>query len=424
MQARNALSGFQLFVYCSGGLAMNLTNLVLSQWLYERYVVGGVLGITSFSLILLAGRITDGVSDPFIAYWTDNSWTRWGRRTPFLVLATLPLAAVCFLLWVPPEHASHSVRIVYAAGVCQCYFLLYGLVVTPYLALLPEIASSPSVRLNLTTGQGIATLVGTLLFALSGFIIQKFGYPVLGFVLAIAVLFSFYPTTMVISEPSHSEHSKGSLSDLFRWIWEVLTNRDFLPLLISTSLYWFALNLLLMLVPRWVETRLAMSKEAVTWIMLPFITINLLGFFLFNWFAKRIGKFVALVCVFALSAVAFALFGWSDRLGLPVTPLVCAQLVAALAGLPVAGFGVLAFALLADVIDADAARTGIRREAIYFGVQAILQKSMIGLSVVIFTLLQHSAGTSGLGWTGLLAGLCCLLGLICFFTYRLKGSSR
>jgi Na+/melibiose symporter-like transporter len=99
-----------------------------------------------------------------------------------------------------------------AAGVCQCYFLLYGLVVTPYLALLPEIASSPSVRLNLTTGQGIATLVGTLLFALSGFIIQKFGYPVLGFVLAIAVLFSFYPTTLVISEPSHSEHSKGSLS--------------------------------------------------------------------------------------------------------------------------------------------------------------------------------------------------------------------
>jgi glycoside/pentoside/hexuronide:cation symporter, GPH family len=157
--------------------------------------------------------------------------------------------------------------------------------------------------------------------------------------------------------------------------------------------------------------------------MLPFITINLLGFFLFNWFAKRIGKFVALVCVFALLAVAFALFGWSDRLGLPVTPLVCAQLVAAFAGLPVAGFGVLAFALLADVIDADAARTGIRREAIYFGVQAILQKSMIGLSVVTFTLLQHSAGTSGLGWTGLLAGLSCLLGLICFFTYRLKGSS-
>jgi hypothetical protein len=35
-RSKYALSGFQTFIYCSGGLAMNLTNLVLSQWLYER----------------------------------------------------------------------------------------------------------------------------------------------------------------------------------------------------------------------------------------------------------------------------------------------------------------------------------------------------------------------------------------------------
>ena len=399
---------------------MNLTNLVLSQWLYERYVVGGVIGTAAFSLILLGGRITDSVSDPFIAFWTDNAWTRWGRRMPFLVLATLPLSAVCFFLWWPPEHASHSIRIFYAVSMCQCYFLLYGLVVTPYLALLPEISSSPSERLNLTTGQGFASLAGTMLFALSGLVIQKFGYAALGLMLAIAVLLSFYPLTIVLSEPPHPEHKKSSLADLFRWIWEVSTNRDFLPLLISTSLYWFALNLLLMLVPRWVEARLGMSKEVVTWLMLPFIGVNLLGFFFFNWFAKRLGKFIALVCVFVGSAAVFALFGWSDRFGLPATPLVCAQLVIGLAGLPVAGFGVVAFALLADVIDADAARTGIRREAIYFGVQAIFQKSMIGLSVVTFAFLQQAPGTTGLNWTALLAGFSCGGGLLFFLGYRLR----
>jgi GPH family glycoside/pentoside/hexuronide:cation symporter len=339
---------------------------------------------------------------------------------PFLALATLPLAAVCFLVWMPPEHASAPVRTLYAASFCQLYFLLYGLVVTPYLALLPEIASSPRERLNLTTGQGLATLAGTLLFALSGLIIQKFGYAALGLVLAVAVLISFYPTTFFISELPHSERSSRSLADLFHWIREVLTNRDFLPLLISTSLYWFALNLLLMMVPRWVQARLGLSQEAVTWLMLPFLGVNLLGFFFFNWFAKKAGKFVALVCVFLGSALAFSLFGWSDRLGLVVTPFVGAQIVAGLAGLPVAGFGVVAFALLADVIDADAARTGIRREAIYFGVQAILQKSMIGLSVVSFAALQQVSGANALGWTSLLAGLFCLSGLACFLRYRLR----
>ncbi|HTD15556.1 MAG TPA: MFS transporter [Chthoniobacterales bacterium] len=421
---RPSLSSFQFLVYVSGGFAMNLTNLVLSQWLYERFVIGGIVSTAAFSLILLAGRLTDGISDPFIAYWTDISYTRWGRRIPFLVFATLPLAIVCFLLWCPPVNAPETMRIIYAAAVCQGYFLLYGLVVTPYLALLPEIGNSPRERLNLTTGQGVATLVGTLVFALSGLIIQQFGYPALGLVLGLAVLISFYPITFVIREHPSSEQTKGSLSGLFRWMWEVLTNKDFLPLLIGTSLYWFALNLLLMLVPRWVEVQLDLSKEAVTWLMLPFIATNLVGFFFFNWLAKRIGKFASLMLVFALSGVVFCLFGWSDHLGIPVSPLICAQVVCGLAGLPVAGFGVLAFALLADVIDADAGRTGTRREAIYFGVQAILQKSMIGLSVVSFAQIEGALGPAGLRWIGIIAGLACLAGLICFSRYRLKAGGE
>ncbi|MBV9274891.1 MAG: MFS transporter [Verrucomicrobia bacterium] len=419
MQPKRSLSRFQFIVYVMGGFAMNLTNLVLSQWLYDRYVIGGIIGATTFSLILLAGRLADGISDPFIAYWTDNAWTRRGRRMPFLLICTLPLAIVCFLLWWPPVDAGPLIRVLYTLLVCQAYFLLYGLVVTPYLALLPEIVSSPAERLNLTTGQGVATLAGTVVFALSGLIIQRFGYPVLGLVLAVAVLISFYPITVIIAEPDLPQQTKGSLSGLFRWIWQVLTNRDFLPLLIGTSFYWFALNLLLMLVPSWVELRLGMSREAVTWLMLPFIAVNLIGFFFFNWLGKRIGKFYSLIWVFVTSGVFFCLFGWSDRLGLP--PFACAQLIAGLAGLPVAGFGVLSFALLADVIDADSARTGIHREAVYFGVQAILQKSMIGLSVVAFSQLEGSLGIFGLRWISVMAGGLCLLGLLCFLGYRLRG---
>jgi hypothetical protein len=109
---------------------MNLTNLVLSQWLYERYVVGGVIG--TFSVILLAGRITDSVSDPFIAFWTTTVG-RWGRRMPFLVLATFTWQ--WFLLSgalrnTPPLQCGCMPRA--CASISRC-----GLVVTPYLALLP-----------------------------------------------------------------------------------------------------------------------------------------------------------------------------------------------------------------------------------------------------------------------------------------------
>src|SRR5438105_13466257 len=95
LTSRPQLTAVQLVAYSLGGFAMNLTNLVVSQWLCERYVVGSVLSASIFSFILLAGRLTDGLSDPFVAFWTDNARTRQGRRMPFLLFGTLPFAMIC-----------------------------------------------------------------------------------------------------------------------------------------------------------------------------------------------------------------------------------------------------------------------------------------------------------------------------------------
>jgi GPH family glycoside/pentoside/hexuronide:cation symporter len=412
------LSRAQLTTYSLGGLAMNLTNLVVSQWLYERYVVGGILSAAVFSIILVAGRLTDGISDPFIAFWTDNTRSRLGRRIPFLLFGALPFAIVCFLLWNPPAGAEMGWQIAYAAVVTQLFFLGYALVITPYLALLPEIAASNEQRLNLTTGQAIGAMVGTLLFALCGVIIQSAGFAGLGWLLAIAVLLSFYPLTFFIREKPSTERG-SSIRQLISWIVQVARSRNFLPLLLSTSFFWFGLNLLLMLVPRWVEEILHQEKDAVTWVMLPFIGVNLAGFFLFNTIAKRIGKFRCFLVVLGLSACIFPLLvvGAFVKVG---PPLLVTQIAVALAGLPVAGFAVLPFALLGDVIDLDAEESGIRREAIYFGVQAIFQKSMIGASVVGFTFIRDRAGTGGLFWIALIAGGACAIafGLFCLYPVR------
>jgi GPH family glycoside/pentoside/hexuronide:cation symporter len=408
----------QLMSYSLGGLAMNLTNLVVSQWLYERYVVGGILSAFVFSIIMVAGRLTDGISDPFVAFWTDNTRTRRGRRIPFLLFGALPFAIVCFLLWNPPAGADGVWRIAYAAAITQLFFLGYAMVITPYLALLPEIATSNEERLNLTTGQAIGAMVGTLLFALCGVIIQSYGFSGLGWLLAIAVLVSFYPLIFFIHEKPATE--KGShFRQLISWIIEVARSKNFIPLLLSTSFYWFGLNLLLMLVPRWVEEVLHAGKDAVTFVMLPFIGVNLIGFFAFNSLAKRIGKFRCFLVVLALSAFIFPLIivGAFLKIG---SPLLVTQIAVALAGLPVAGFAVLPFALLGDVIDLDAERSGIRREAIYFGVQAIFQKSMIGASIVSFAFIRDQAGTGGLFWIATIAGTACAIafGLFCFYPVR------
>jgi glycoside/pentoside/hexuronide:cation symporter, GPH family len=415
-----ALTPLQLGIYSLGALAMNLANLVLTEWFYERYVVGGVISTVAFSIIILAGRITDGVSDPFLAYWTDNTRSHWGRRIPFLLFGTLPFAIVSFLLWVPPQGGAEWVRVTYAVVLAQAYFLLYGLVITPYLALLPEIAGSSSDRLNLTTGQGVAALAGTLCFAFAGLIVQNFGFVGLGVMVGLAILISYYPIPLVISEWERTAGAKASLKELFQWIRDVVGNQTFLPLLISTSLYWFALNLLLMLVPRWVQVQLGMEKDAVTWLMLPFIAVNLAAFFLFNWLAKRLGKYRSFLLVFALTVLVFGLVGFSDRIQVGLSQFGVAQFIVGLAGVPVGGFGVLAFALLADVIDEDSTRRGLHREAIFFGVQAIFQKSMIGLSAVAFGWLQTFGSNESFHACAFLAAAVCLVGLFAFARFPIR----
>jgi glycoside/pentoside/hexuronide:cation symporter, GPH family len=415
-----SLTRLQLGVYSLGALAMNLANLVLTEWFYERYVVGGVISTLAFSIIILAGRITDGVSDPFLAYWTDNTRTRWGRRIPFLLFGTLPFAIVSFLLWIPPQNANEVLRISYATVLAQAYFLLYGLVITPYLALLPEIAGSTNDRLNLTTGQGVAALAGTLCFAFAGLIVQHFGFVGLGVMVSLAILISYYPIPLVISEWERAAGAKPSLRMLFQWIGEVVGNTTFLPLLISTSLYWFALNLLLMLVPRWVQVQLGLEKDAVTWLMLPFIAVNLVAFFIFNWLAKRFGKYRSFLLVFALTVLVFGLVGISDRIQIGLSQFNIAQCIVGLAGIPVGGFGVIAFALLADVIDEDSTRRGLHREAIFFGVQAIFQKSVIGLSAVAFGWLQTFGSNQSFHGCAFLAAAVCLVGLFVFARFPIR----
>jgi GPH family glycoside/pentoside/hexuronide:cation symporter len=190
-------------------------------------------------------------------------------------------------------------------------------------------------------------------------------------------------------------------------------------LLISTTFYWFGLNLLLMLVPRWVEEVLRLNRDANTWVMLPFIGLNLIGFFIFNWLAKRIGKFRGFLIVLGSSAVIFPLIGLDGILPI-ASPLLRTQIALALAGLPVAGFAVLPFALLADVIDLDSEQSGIRREAIYFGVQAIFQKSMIGMSVVCFAWIHEMTGSRGLSGIAIAAGVASALGFLAFCFYPVR----
>ncbi len=58
--------------------------------------------------IILVVRIFDVITDPIFGYINDRTNTRWGRRRPWIAIATPLMMLSVFMLFIPPEGAGAS----------------------------------------------------------------------------------------------------------------------------------------------------------------------------------------------------------------------------------------------------------------------------------------------------------------------------
>ncbi|HEO71012.1 MAG TPA: MFS transporter, partial [Candidatus Hydrogenedentes bacterium] len=361
--------------YGMGGLTMALPDFIVMQWLIVRYIPpdgsGNLVPRALVGAMLLAGRFIEGMLNPVIANWSDHSRSRWGRRLPFIRLALLPLALAFYLLFNPPMDHMHWVNTVYAFVLVMTYAFLYGCVITPYLALIPEITSDLKERVDLTTFQSLFVMIGTFVFAAMPIILERFGWRAFSGTAALLLLVFFLPVATVIREKPRLATATQPKLHLFHSIKLALQNRPFRYVAGCTALYWFGLNGVIALIPHWTVCVLGRSEGNVTMLMVPFLLMNVVFFFVFNVLAARFGKYALMLVTFGVGAVIVAAFASVGVFPLGSTYLQTA-VVMALFGAPAAGFMVLPFAVLADVVDYDETLTGRRREAIFFGVQGIV----------------------------------------------------
>lgn len=406
------------------GIAMLTQTMLL--WLAYFYAPPPESGLPSLlpaawvGWAVLLGRIVDGVADPIVGAWSDATRTPLGRRRPFLIYGAVPLALSFAALWWAPTPLSDAGRMVYLTLMTSAFLFLFTVFTAPYLAMLPELATTLAGRVRLATWQGVAQIVGLGIAMIgSGLLIDRFGFGGMGLSLAAVALVTFLVTALTVKEePRDHEPTPG----MYESIALTLRNRPFLYYVGSHVLFWFGFNAVVTGAPYLVRVLMGGTELDVSIGLAAAFGVAMIAFPLVSRVATARGlKFTMLASMGALVA-ALALWGLVGRWPVDVPVYWQGMLVFVVAGFSIGGLFVVPNALVAEIVDYDEHVTGMRREAMFFGVQGLLVKIAMGLSTFTAMQLLEIGGFSaersaGVTWLGPVAALFVLLGMILFAGY-------
>jgi len=205
-----------------GAMAFGVKDTGFSFFLLIFYnqVLGMDAGLVGLALML--ALVADAVLDPLIGYFSDRTYTRWGRRLPWVYVAPWPLAIMWILLWSPPGGEAPS--FMGLLGIAVGVRVLLSACEVPQVSLLPEITADYDERTTLFRyrylmgwGGGILMMVLAYTVFLSGpdGILEPAGY--VGFGVAGAAIMALSVTGSALGLHRLVAHPPAKRPPPFRW---------------------------------------------------------------------------------------------------------------------------------------------------------------------------------------------------------------
>ncbi|MFN5903242.1 MAG: MFS transporter, partial [Novosphingobium sp.] len=209
--------------------------------LYYNQVLG--MDARLVSLALMLALVIDGIIDPIIGYLSDRTYTRWGRRLPWLYIAAIPLGCAWYLLWVGSEAPGFWELV----GLAVVIRLLVSACEVPSVALVPELTRDYDERTRLMRfrylfgwGGGLFVMMLAYNVFLADGLLNAEGYQAYGLTGAVmitfAVLISALAQHKVASGYPARPQSRFSLSTAFAELRESFSHKAFLILLLGGGL--------------------------------------------------------------------------------------------------------------------------------------------------------------------------------------------
>ena len=226
------------FVNGSGSVAFGVKDGGFSFFLLPFYNL--VLGVEAWvvSAALATALMVDVFVDPLLGHLSDRTYTRWGRRLPWLYTAPIPLAVVWALLWAPPFGGTPSFFeiVILAVGVR----LLLSACEVPSISIVPEITDDYVERTTLFRFRFLFGWIGGLIMMAMTFLVflptpesqlQPEGYAAYGMfgavLMAVAVIGSAAGQHRIIAHLPAQKPPPFSLSGAFGEIFDAFREKAF-----------------------------------------------------------------------------------------------------------------------------------------------------------------------------------------------------
>jgi GPH family glycoside/pentoside/hexuronide:cation symporter len=352
--------------------ALSMFGLSIMGYMYSAYgtffyndKLGLPMVIIGMGNVLFA--LWDAFNDPIAGYLSDRTRTRWGRRRPWLLSGVVVMSLSSILFFSPPSFLGRGM----ALGVYFTVFLMLTetsntIATVNYHSLLPELYRDIEGRSRANSLRQALQLVGMILsVAMVPSIASLLGYQLTALILGVlGGSLVIYSVLGCRERKNFSETPQPKLLDSFK---AIAVNRNFWPTAFSHFFYQATTGLLLAGIPFYVKYSLGMADNTATFLSASVLIFAIPSMALWHLLIKRLGTLKVWRIALLWLLLSFVPFFF-------VRGFIAACIAGALTGIGIAGVTANLDLIDSEIIEDDARRYGIRREATIFAAISFIQR--------------------------------------------------
>lgn len=370
------------FLYSLGGVTSALPFNMIAALFVFFYAVKVGLSLELVGLIYILYGLWNAINDPLFGYYMDKKITKWGRRVPYIVFGTIPLAIGFILLWWVP-WSSEILIFFHALFMLFLFDTGFTLAMTAWAALYTEMYEEEKERATVVAIKDTISFTSSLIgIIFPPLIASAVGWSFTGLIIGIVATITMYLSLLGTKE--RKEYQIDEPLPVIPAFKETLKNKPFLNIALTYTIIDSVFAITLIGLPLYAKFVLKLDEALLGFAAVGVALGALISIPFWRWlYAKKGPKYPLLLAIGIYALGIWPVFLIRDFILLVFLTLI-----------PGFGMGgiIMTEVPFSAAIDYDELITGKRREATYNGILTLIARLSITLSGLALIIVQFFFG--------------------------------